>query len=52
MLTKDVAKIRRFTTHAATLAALALTACLLSPHASAEKAGPMDEKAMQFLQSM
>lgn len=52
MLTKDVAKIRRFTTHAATLAALVLATCLLSPPASAEKAGPMDEKAMQILQGM
>jgi len=46
------AKTRKFLTHTAALAALALTTGLYSLPADAQKAGPMDKKAGQILQGM
>ena len=46
------AKTRKFLTHAAAVAALALVTGLSSPPVSAQKTGPMDDKAMQVLQGM
>ena len=52
MYSKCLSNTRKLATRTATLAALALLTGLYAPSASAEKAGPMDEKAGKILQGM